>query len=212
MMIVKLNQNNYIKALSLAERILRSGGIVIAPTDTVYGILGDATNAGVIRKMFEMKQRSQEKAFPIFVKDIATARKYAYISDVKAKFLEKVWPGPVTVVFQKKDKLSKTLTGGRDTIGIRIPDHEFLRTLLARLDFPLAQTSANISDKPPAKNITEIKKYFGKAKVKPDLVIDGGEILGEQSTVIDFTGKDLIVLRTGLISRKELDLLLSFVR
>lgn len=212
MMIVKLNQNNYIKALSLAERILRSGGIVIAPTDTVYGILGDATNAGVIRKMFEMKQRSQEKAFPIFVKDIATARKYAYISDVKAKFLEKVWPGPVTVVFQKKDKLSKTLTGGRDTIGIRIPDHEFLRTLLARLDFPLAQTSANISDKPPAKNITEIKKYFGKAKVKPDLVIDGGEILGEQSTVIDFTGKNLIVLRTGLISRKELDLLLSFVR
>ncbi len=239
------------KVLSQTERILRSGGIVISPTDTVYGILGDATNAEAIKKMFALKQRPQEKAFPIFVKDIATARKYAYISDAKAKFLEKAWLAPLeisrpkaaaaaptggrisngaralTVVFQHKEKLPKILVGGLGTIGIRIPDHEFLLKLLARLDFPLAQTSANVSGKPPAKTTKEIKIYFndscGRIRVAgvkgggalfacPDLLIDGGEINGKPSTVIDFTGKEPIVLRAGLLSKSELDRLLNSVR
>lgn len=209
MKVVKLAETNFVKVLSGAERILRSGGIVISPTDTVYGILGDATNAGAIKKMFAMKQRPQEKAFPIFIKSIPEARKYAYISDEKAKFLEKVWPGPVTVVFQHKEKLPRILTGGLGTIGMRIPDHEFLHELLARLDFPLAQTSANIAGQPPARNLQEIKKYFGKSKIKPDLVIDGGEIKGEQSMVIDFTANEPIILRSGVTTKKELDKLLG---
>lgn len=209
---VKLASDNDRKILSFAEKILRSGGIIISPTDTVYGILGDATNAETIKKMFTAKQRPQEKAFPIFVKDVAEARKYAYISDAKAKFLEKVWPGAVTVVFQHKEKLPKILTGGLNTVGIRIPDHEFLHALLACLDFPLVQTSANIAGQPPAKNLEEIKEHFGKSKIKPDLIIDGGQIHGEQSTVIDFMGKEPIILRTGFTSKSELDRLLNFMR
>ncbi len=212
MRVVKLTERNFEKVLSGAERILRSGGIVISPTDTVYGILGDATNTEAIKKMFALKQRPQEKAFPIFVKSIPEARKYAYISDAKAKFLEKVWPGPVTIVFQHKEKLPKVLTSGLATIGIRIPDHPLLLKLLARLNFPLVQTSANVSGLPPAKSIDEVRQYFGKSKIKPNLIIDGGEIKGEQSTVIDFTSNEPIVLRTGFISGKELDLLLDSVR
>ena len=212
MKVVGLEHGSYSKILSQTERILRSGGIVVVPTDTVYGIVGAATSIKAIAKIFALKRRPQEKVLPIFVKDIATARKYAYISDAKIKFLEKVWPGSVTVVFQRKEKLPEILTGGLNTIGMRIPDYGFLRALLARLDFPLTQTSANVSGLPSAKGMGEVKRYFGRSKIKPDFFVDGGEIQGEQSTVVDFTGKNLIVLRTGLISRKELDLLLNSVR
>lgn len=209
MLTAKFNSKNYTKILSKAERILRSGRIVIAPTDTVYGILGDATRAEMIKKIFEIKGRPHEKALPIFVKDIAAARKYAYISDAKAKFLEKVWPGAVTAVFHHKEKLPKILTGGLDTIGIRIPDNPFLLELLALLDFPLVETSANVSGRPPAKNIKEVKEYFGKSKMKPDLVVDGGTLTGKASTVIDFTAREPVILRTGLVSRSELDRILG---
>lgn len=206
---IALNDLNFTETLSEAERVLKSGGIIICPTDTVYGILGDATKKEAIRKTFEIKEREKEKAFPVFVKDIATARKYAYISDEKAKFLEKVWPGQVTVIFQHKEKFPKILTGGRDTLGLRIPAHKFLLDLLSRLDFPLVQTSANISGKPTAKNIKEVEEYFRTGTVKPDLIIDGGELVGKSSTIIDFTEKEPIVLRTGLVTKAELDTILG---
>lgn len=236
MRVVKPTDANMGKILSLSERILRSGGVIISPTDTVYGILGDANNPDTIKKIFAMKQRPQEKALPIFVKSIAEARKYAYISDAKAEFLEKVWlapletarpegpsgapararfltgPGPLTVVFQHKEKLPRVLTGGLGTIGIRIPNHPFLLKLLASIDFPLVQTSANVSGLPPVKSIIEVKRYFGKSNIKPDLVIDGGEIQGEQSMVIDFAQKEPIILRAGLVSKSELDRLFNSVR
>lgn len=223
---VKLTEKNSKKILSEAERILRSEGIIIVPTDTVYGIVGRADDASVIRKILALKQRPQERAFPIFVKNVAEARKLAFIADAKAKFLEHFWPGPVTVVFQHKEKLPKVLTphrsdlrsegaglaGGLGTIAMRIPDSPFLLELLSRLDFPLAQTSANISEKPPAKNVKEIKEYFGKAKIKPDLVVDGGELQGKSSTVIDYTGKEPMILRTGVITREDLDQILESMR
>lgn len=209
---VRLSEVSYGKVLSAAERTLCRGGIVVAPTDTVYGILGDATKTEVIKKIFAMKGRPSEKALPIFVKDIATARKYAYISDAKTKFLEKVWPGAVTVIFHHKKKLPGILTGGLDTIGIRISKNEFILKLLSRLEFPLVQSSANISVKPPAKNTKEIDDYFGRNKIKPDLTIDAGEVAGKPSTVVDFTRKEPILLRTGFISRSELDRILESVR
>lgn len=195
--------------LAECELVLRAGGIVVAPTDTVYGILGRADRADVIEKVFAQKQRPQEKALPVFIKDIAEARKLAYVSDAKAEFLKKIWPGPVTAVFHHKEKLPEILTGGKDTIGLRMPNSPFLLELLHRLDFPLLQTSANISEQPPAKNREEIERYFSAEKIQPDLVIDGGEIVGKHSTLIDFTGKEPIVLRTGMVSRSELDEILS---
>ena len=206
---VRLNKASYGKVLSAAQRTLRWGGTVVAPTDTVYGILGDATKTEVIKKIFAMKGRPKQKALPIFVKDIAAARKYAYISDAKTKFLERIWPGPITVVFNHKEKLPKVLAGKEDTIAIRIPKHPLILELSARLDFPLVQTSANISNKPPAKDMKEIKSYFSKARVKPNLVISSGKITGQSSTVIDYTGKEPIILRTGPMSRTELDRMLS---
>lgn len=209
MEILQLTDKNEGEILSKTEATLRWSRVAIVPTDTVYGIVGDATRERVVQRIFVLKGRPLEKAFPVFVRDIKTARYFAYISDQKAKFLEKVWPGPVTVVFQHKEKLPKNLTGGMETIGMRIPSHPFLLKLLSELNFPLVQTSANISDKPPARNIGDIKRYFEEAEAEPDLVVDAGELSGQASTVVDFTGNEPIVLRTGLVSREELNKLLK---
>lgn len=204
-----LNGENTDAVLAETEAMIRSGEVAAVPTDTVYGLVCDARNDGAVRRMFAIKKRPQEKAFPIFVKDIATARRYAYISDVKAKFLEKVWPGPVTVVFQHKEKLPPVLTGSKQTLGIRIPDHPFLLELLGCLDFPLAQTSANILDKPAAKTAAEAAQYFTDEKEQPDLVIDGGQVKGTSSTAVDFTGNQPIILRAGPVTKSDLDVLLD---
>ncbi len=204
-----LTQGEHKEALGHAEEIIRRGGIVVMPTDTVYGLLCDACNEGAVRSMFAMKQRPDEKVFPIFVKDVAMARQYAYISDAKAGFLEKVWPGPVTAVFQHKEKLPAFLTGGKDTIGIRMPDNEFILELFARLGSPLAQTSANISGEPAAKNAEEVKKYFASTSRGPDLLIDGGQTPGTSSTVVDCTGVSPLILRTGPVSKADLDRMLK---
>ena len=207
-----MNENTRFGVLSWAERILLSGDMVVSPTDTVYGILGDATDETVIQKIFKLKNRPEEKALPIFVKDIATARKFAYISDLKARFLEKVWPGPVTIIFHHKEKLPSSLTGGASTTGIRIPDNLFLQTLLGKLSFPLVQTSANIAGKPPAQNLEEIKEYFAGKEIEPNLIVDGGVLKGQPSVVIDFTRDKPLVLRTGILSLAELDDLFKFMR
>lgn len=197
---------------TLVERvagIIKNGGVVAGPSDTVYGLFCDATNEQAIQKMFAIKQRPEEKAFPIWVKDIASARKLVYIYDKKARFLEKVWPGQVTVVFQHKEKLPSVLTGGLNTLGIRVPDHPFLLELLNRLDIPLAQTSANISGKPSAKTAKEVLASFESQPNQPDLVIDGGETSGIASTVVDFIRENPLIMRVGVMTKRELDKLIS---
>lgn len=205
MKIVHLTQDSYTEILDVAESVIVSGGVIVLPTDTVYGIVGDALQHAAAQKMYQLKHRPRKKAFPVFVCDIPMARKYAYISDTKAKFLERVWPGPVTVIFHRKDKFSKIVNAGADTVAMRMPQQQFILDILKKLDKPLVQTSANISGKPPAKNIEDIQHYFSNAEKKPDLVIDGGECAGQPSTIIDFTRAVPLVLRTGLLTKGELD-------
>lgn len=209
MNIVKLTEDNYFGVFSEAEKILNDGGIVAGPTDTVYGLFGRADNPRTIKKIFAAKKRPFNKPLSVFIKDVLTARRYAYISDAKADFLKKVWPGPVTVVFHHKDKLPKILTGSQETLALRQPDNHLLAGLLEKVNFPLAQTSANLSGRSPAKNIDELQEYFAGEKQQPDLLIDGGKIEGQPSVVIDFTGSKPVVLRTGLISKNDFDQMLS---
>jgi len=194
-----------ITSVARVVAVITAGGVVVVPTDTVYGLMCDASDEAAIRRMFAIKRRSREKAFPIFVRDIAAARRWAYISDAKARMLESIWPGAVTAVFHHKEKLSPILTGGRDTIGIRIPDHPYVARILSLLDMPLAQTSANISDAPPARTAAEAARYFEKESEHPDLLVDGGDTPGVSSTVMDCTGATPIILRSGIVSREDID-------
>ncbi len=206
---VPLTQVNYEEFLVRLEGMIRHGGVALIPTDTVYGLVCDAANTSAIKRICAMKRRPGEKLLPIFVASISAACRYASISDAKARFLERVWPGPVTAVFYHKEKLPPVLTGRRDTIGIRIPDHPFVLSLLKRLDMPVAETSANISNLPPAKTAAEAEEYFKNAALEPDLIIDGGPVPGVSSTVIDCTGASPLILRSGVLSKADLDRMLE---
>ena len=197
------------KALERADAVIRSGGLVAVPTDTVYGIIADAANAEAVKWLYELKHRPKEKAFPVFVKDVAMARWFAYISDAKARFLEGVWPGPVTMVFHHKEKLPPILTRDLDTIAMRVPNYPFLLALLDRLNMPLAQSSANLSELPPATSAQAVIASFEEQEQRPDLIIDGGECCAVPSTIINFTNNNPRIVRSGLMSKEEIDVLLS---
>lgn len=200
-------QEHWEKALEKSVSVITNGGFVVIPTDTVYGIVGDATQAKTIERLFALKARPKEKAFPVFVRDIAMARRLAYISDAKARFLEHIWPGALTVIFYHKEKLPSVITAGKNTIAMRIPQSVFALVLLDRIDIPLVQSSANISGMPAAKNSEDIIASFANQKQKPDLVIDGGEIMGMPSTIIDFTANQPRLVRSGVMTKEDIDLL-----
>lgn len=209
MKIFSLNNSSLLEVKEAVLKIIRHGGIVAVPTDTVYGLIGDASSKKAIAKLFAIKNRPKEKAFPVFVSNIAMARRYAYISDVKARFLEKVWPGAVTVIFHHKEKLPPILTGNLDTVALRMPNSPFLEELMKNLDFPLCQSSANISGNVPAETSQEIVCAFEASNHKPDAVVDGGVIDGSSSLLIDYTKNNPMILRSGIMTINELNLLLD---
>ncbi|GAH71161.1 unnamed protein product, partial [marine sediment metagenome] len=123
---------------------------------------------------------------PIFVKDLKTAKRLAQINKNQEKFLRKVWPGKVTTVLKRKNKLPKILFVERKTIGLRIPDYKIINQLLLIINRPLAGTSANISGRPPSTKIEEVINQFKKQKSQPDLIIDAGNLpKSKPSTVLD---------------------------
>ncbi|OGZ96220.1 MAG: threonylcarbamoyl-AMP synthase [Candidatus Sungbacteria bacterium RIFCSPHIGHO2_01_FULL_50_25] len=202
---IALTSENAGDVFADVEEAIRRGGIAIIPTDTVYGIIADAKNESAIKKVFAVKKRPDEKAFPVFIGSARDARRWAYISDQKAEFLDHVWPGQITVIFQKKGYLPSVLTGGKETLGIRVPDSAFLLKLLSFFDFPLLQTSANISSEPAACTPEEVLRYFDAAADDIDLFVSAGALSGTPSTVIDFTSDHPILLRSGLVTKSELD-------
>jgi L-threonylcarbamoyladenylate synthase len=184
---------------------VKEGEVIIFPTDTVYGLICDATSEIAVKRLFQIKKRPRAKPIPVFVKDIKMAKKLTLISKSQEIFLKKVWPGRITVVLKAKKKLPKGTLSKGNKIGLRIPNYKLLNNLLARTGFPLSATSANITGKPPSVKIKEVMKQFEKRKFQPDFFIDAGNLKpSKPSTVVDLTEKEIKVLRAGAVSRKEL--------
>jgi len=176
--------------------IIKKGGLVIFPTDTVYGILVDARNKKAVEKIFKIKERPKTKPLAIFVKDMEMAEKYVFINEKQRKFLEKNWPGKITVILKSKNELAEGVETKNETIGIRIPDYELINLLFKKIDFPMAQTSANISGKEATTKIKEILGQFEGEKSKPDLIVDAGDLPeNKPSKIIDLTAENPITLR-----------------
>lgn len=181
---------------SMAEA-LKQGKIIVSPTDTVYGLLADATNAEAIAKVFKIKQREAGKPMYVFVRDIAMARKFATIDESKEEFLKDVWPGKATVIFKSKNKLPKELRT-EQTIGFRIPNHDIILRILNKLGRPVTGTSANISGAPSVLDSKELISQFEGREFQPDILINAGKLPPSlPSTVIDWTGKEQKILRRG---------------
>jgi len=179
---------------------LKTGKVIVCPTDTVYGILADAANEKAAKKIFDIKKRQKRKPIPVFVKDIRMAKRIAFIDKKQEKFLKKVWSGKITVILKRKinSGLPKILFGQKKTIGLRIPDYKLVNILLKKINRPLTGTSANISGKLPSTKIKEVLKQFENQKIQPDLVINAGNLpKSSPSTVINLTGKKPKILRKG---------------
>lgn len=193
---LKVSSKKLKNIIQETEKLLKEGKIIVYPTDTIYGLLCDATNEKIVERIFKIKKRPKGKPIPIFVKDIKMAKKLAFINKRQEEFLKMVWPGKVTVVLRRKNVLSKIIFGREKTIGLRIPDYKLVDLLLKKINHPLTGTSANISRKPASTKIKEVLRQFKKEKQKPDLIVDYGDLeFSLPSIVVDLTGKKMKILR-----------------
>jgi L-threonylcarbamoyladenylate synthase len=188
---------NLDKIIKKVIKFIKQGKVIVSPTDTVYGLICDATNKKAVEKLFKIKKRKPRKPIPIFIKDIKTAKRLAFINKNQENFLAKAWPGKITVVLKRR-KGKKLYGVDKKTIGLRIPNYRFLNILLKKLNRPLTGTSANVSGKSPSGKIKEVLKQFENQKIKPDLILDKGNLKpSKPSTLIDLTGSKMKILRKG---------------
>ena len=181
-----------------AVDVLRAGGIVALPTDTVYGVAVALDTLGGVERLFAVKRRPPEKGIMLLLDDAAQAGSIGEMGAAATALAEACWPGGLTVVVPRRPDvmLPAALTGGAPTIGLRVPDHYAPRAL-ARGVGPLPTTSANVSGLPEARDATEIYDQLGGAI---DLILDGGTAHGgPASTVVDCTNRTPIVLRVGAV-------------
>ncbi len=187
MEILKVKPNNLSKIAKKAIKLIREGKVLVCPTDTVYGLVCDATNKKAVEKLFKIKKRSLTKPVPIFVKDLKMAKKLVHIDKKQEKFLKKVWPGKITAVLKRK-KDSKLYGLDKKTIGLRIPKYKLILELLKKTNKPLTGTSANIAGKPPSTRIKEVLRQLEIQRHQPDLIIGVGNLpKSRPSKVVDLT-------------------------
>lgn len=182
--------------LALALSFLRGGHVIAIPTDTVYGVASDALNPDAVERLFAVKERPAERAIPLLLADIDDVWHVIRSFPPGANRLARaLWPGPLTLVLPAREGLPSALLGGKDTVGVRIPDHPWLRELIRQLGHPLAATSANISGQPPGRTAAEV---LAQLKGRIPLIVDGGPAPGGvPSTVVDCTGPEPTILRAG---------------
>ena len=187
--------------LNRTKEVLMKGGVGIIPTDTVYGLCTNALNREGIKRIYRIKRRDIKKPLVLFVKDKGEIEKYGVVNDTARKIIDSFIPGPITIVLKRREGAPKISLRDIDTIGIRIPDEEFVINLLKNLDFPLATTSANLSGEETPKDISSLKKTFSGIV---DFIVDGGEKSGTPSTVVSIIGEDVKILREGRIKKEEI--------
>lgn len=189
--------------LKQVAEIIKQGGIVIFPTETVYGIGTNGLDSKAIEKLYKIKERSYHKPISLLVSDINMVNSLAKdITDLEYKLMESFFPGPLTIILKKRDIVPDILTAGQNTIGVRIPSGKIARKLIEYVGKPIATSSANISGKPSKTNMKNMMKEF---KEQVDYFIDSGESeIGIASTVIQVIDGIPNILREGSISIEEI--------
>ena len=175
--------------------VVDSGGLVITPTDTVYGIMGDSLDENVIRKVYSVKRRTFSKPLILLMSDVEMIKKYtSNISDVEWDLINHFLPGLVTIILKKNDLVNPLITSNSDYVGIRIPNNSELVEIIKKLGRPVISTSANISDRDV---ITRADMISDELLSGIDYVYDGGEINSLSSTIIRVVDGKLVILRRG---------------
>ena len=191
------------KVFEKAGNIIRDGGLVAFPTETVYGLGGNALDPGASRKIYAAKGRPSDN--PLILHISEEKELYPLVSEVPEiarRLMKAFWPGPMTLVFNKSPLVPHETTGGLDTAAVRMPSHEAARRLIKAAGVPVAAPSANRSGKPsPTSAAHVLEDMDGRI----DMILDGGEVpLGLESTIIDVTGDEAVILRPGYIGIDEI--------
>jgi len=191
------------KQVEMGISVLRQGGLVAFPTDTVYGLGAGVNIPQAVERVYRIKERPSNMALPLLLADIAQISEFAEpVAPIAWLLADFFLPVAMTIVLPKARSVPDAITAGGKTVAIRIPAHPVPVALVRGLGVPIVGTSANLSGKPSALTADEVYSQFGD---KIDLVIDGGKCpTGRESTIVDITGEVPVILRQGAISEKEL--------
>ena len=199
-----LKNNKNFESLIEPAKIIKNGGIVIFPTETVYGVGTNGFNEKSIKKLYEIKKRPLNKPISLLVNSIDMVEQIAKdITPIEYKLINKFFPGPLTIILKKKDTVSDILTAGLSTVGVRIPESDIALNLIKMSGVPIATSSANISGNPNETNISNIINDF---QDDVDYFIDGGKVnLGLPSTIVQIVDGKVHILREGPISLEQIN-------
>ena len=206
-MVKTIYKMNFIieEIIKKSAQILNNGGLVAFPTETVYGLGGDACNDSAIASIFSAKKRPLYNPLIVHVHNKKVAEKYVNFSDIAAEIAHQHWPGPLTLVLPRRvdSDLSLLVTAGLDTVAIRVPSHPTANALLSCFGGPVAAPSANSSG---SVSPTTAEHVIQSLKSLTDMIIDGGPcIIGLESTVIDLSGSSPSLLRHGAVTLEDLN-------
>ena len=197
------------KEVRRAAEILRAGGLVAFPTDTVYGLGADASSAKAVARLYEVKGRPGDH--PVIVHFPSSSEAFMWASEVpkEAQVLaERFWPGPLTLVLKRSPKARDFVTGGQPSVGVRVPSHPIARELLKEFGKPIAAPSANRFGRVSPTTAAHVREDLG---ADVELVLEGGPSeFGIESTIVDLSGEAPALLRPGKISKEDLQRIISF--
>jgi len=198
MLLLKATEDN----ISQAAKAVKNGGLVVYPTDTVYGLGCDPFNTDAVEKLFKAKGERKNKPLPILASSLKAVERIAYIDENARKITKKYWPGPLTLVLPKQPILPNMVTCNSASVGVRIPNHKVALQLITLCGGLLVGTSANKTGEKPPKTAQEAAIQLGE---EVDIILDDGPApLGQESSIIDLTQKEPKILREGTIKLKHI--------
>ena len=190
------------EVISRAAEIIKNGGLVAFPTETVYGLGANALDETAIRKIFEAKGRPADNPLILHVAGIREASLYAVMNRTAERLMEHFWPGPLTIVLYSLNSVPLSARGGLDTVALRSPMNHIALNLIKKSGTPIAAPSANVSGRPSPTTVEAVWDDLGDGV---DMIIDGGRTaIGVESTVADATGENIFILRPGGVTREML--------
>ncbi|MDY6905895.1 MAG: L-threonylcarbamoyladenylate synthase [Thermodesulfobacteriota bacterium] len=195
-MLIKINpQNPQKRLIDKVVDVLRDGGIIAYPTDTFYGIGCDITHKKSVEKIYQMKQRHRSKPFSFICSNLKNISEYAKVSNYAYKTMKRLLPGPYTFILEGSKPLPKTMVSKRKTAGIRVPDHNICIAIVEALGNPIISTTATSPGKTVFDDPSFIHDHYGKTI---ELVIDGGPVPSEPSSVISLINDEPEIIREGI--------------
>lgn len=203
--IIQINsQRPDLKKIELAAKVIQKGGLVVFPTETVYGLGANVFNQPAVKKIFQVKKRPLDNPVIVHLASIKDLEKVAQkISFQSLKLAKKFWPGPLTLIFKKKKNIPSEVSGGLETVAVRVPKHKVALALIKKAKVPLAAPSANLAGRPSP---TKVEHVIEDLEGKVEMILKAGPTkIGLESTVLDLSDKKPVILRPGGTSREKIE-------